>query len=450
MKKRFKYLIATSLLVLAVLALSACAGNWGTPYPSLDEQGYTVSVKFDANGGVFAGTSDVTVVDVFSPANAETNAKGEKEFSLLSPDDPLRKEGAFSISRNGYFLAGWYTERTLRTNESGAPVDEFGVPTSESNKEQGYTYSGLWNFDTDTLKLKIDGTETSETPVLTLYAAWIPYIDYEFYTESGDLIGTTELIDLDLPAWDENSGKMDLKRFPDRDGMTFDSAYLDTALTVPLTEKINGTDYVDYTTGTTSTEKIKIYTKWLEGDWFKIYNAKQFFNNSRLGGNYIICADLDFSDTVWSPTMATGKFTGTILGGGYKFSNITVVQGDASKTSGGLFGSIDEGATIENVTFENITYTIEAGSRMQGASFGVLAGSVSDSATLSGVAVTGTLYISENCYPQSDYKIGLLCGSGNTANIDLSGISCLPAEEGSEKIGIEVDENGTVTVTFNG
>lgn len=448
--KHLKHLITAALLLLAVLALTACAGNWGTPYPSLDEKGYTVSVRFDANGGVFAGTNDVTVVDVFRPDDAATNAAGEKEFPLLSPDDPLRKEGAFSISRNGYFLAGWYTERTLRTSDGGAPLDEYGVPTATSGRIQGYTYKNRWNFDTDVLSLKLDGTESSETPVLTLYAAWIPYVNYEFYTESGEALGAAQLIDLDVPAWDEGTGKLDLKRFPGRDGMTLDAVYLDSTLETPFTEKILGTSFVDYETGTTSCESVKLYTTWLNGDWFKIYTAKQFFQNSRLSGNYILCADLDFSDTVWAPALTTGKFTGSIVGNGHTISNVTVVQADASRTSGGLFGAIDEGASITDVTFDGISYTIGAGSRMQGASFGLLAGSISNSATLDGVSVSGTLLVSEECYPQSDYQIGLVAGSGAPESIPTSGITCRPAEEGTERISIEVEADGSVTVTFLG
>lgn len=442
-------LLLTAVCALCVLCtLTACTGRGGPPYQSLDEQGYTVSVRFDANGGVFAGTNDVTVVDVFNPENESVNANGETEFRLLSPDDPLRKERAFSISRTGYFLAGWYTERTLRTDENGAPADEYGVPTAESGRPQGYTYAGRWDFATDVAAKKIDGTESSETPILTLYAAWIPYFDYEFYTETGDPLGSLSLIDLETPAWDESTGKLNLKRFPDRDGMTLDGAFLDAACTLPMTDALRGTAYVDYETGTTKTESVSIYTKWLTGDWFRIYTPKQLLQNAKLGGHYVLCADLDFSDAVWPPLFATGKFTGSIIGNGHKISNVSVTQADASKTAGGLFGQIDASATLTDVCFENISYTVKAGSRMQGASFGLLAGSVADGATLEGITLTGILYISESCYPQSDYRIGLVTGIGSVNGIDDSGITCRPLEEGTERISVELGENGAVILTF--
>lgn len=450
MKLTIRSLLVLILALSAAVLLTACGGNWGTPYPSLDEEGFTVSVRYDANGGVFAGTNNVTVVDVFSPAGMTPNANGEFEFPLLTPDDPLRKEGAFSISRTSYFLAGWYAERTPRVNAEGTPLDEFGVPTAVSGRPQGYTYADRWDFENDTLKISAEREGSSETPVLTLYAAWIPYFEYEFLTDAGERIGSVSGIDLEAPAWSESTGKLDLKRFPDRDGMTLDAVYLDESGTVPMTEAIRGESFVDYETGTTSTESVKVYTRWIDGEWFKIHTAKQLFQNSRLGGNYILCADLDFSDTVWAPVFTTGRFTGTIVGNGHTIRNVTVVQGDASKTTGGLFGTIDASARISDVNFENVSYTVGAGSRMQGATFGLLAGTLSDGATLENVTVSGALLISEECYPSSDYRIGLLFGSGAVPAVSQENVTCRVAEEGSEKIAVAVAEDGTVTVTFVG
>lgn len=435
-----------------MLCLCACSDNWESPYDSLEQDGYNVSVRFDANGGVFAGTNDVYIVDVYSTENGVAGSDGTVGFYLLSPDDPIRSEGAFSVSKSGYFLAGWYTDRQPRVDENGNPLDEYGVPTSESGREQGYTYSGLWNFETDLLTVDADGEYSADTTVATLYAAWIPYFSYDFYAldaESGEtlFLESVSAIDMDIPQWNESTGKLDLKKFPERDNMTFDAAYLDAEQTLPLTEKIIGTaSFVDYSTGTTATESVEIYTTWLEGNWFMIYTAQQFYNNSRLDGNYLICADLDFADFVWSPTLVKGKFSGKIYGNGYTFSNLTVVQADNSQVYGGLFGTLESGCVIQDLTLENVSFTIEAGSRMQGGTFGLLAGSISSQAVLENVNVSGCLYISDSCYPQSDYTIGLLCGSGSTEGVSYS-IECKHAQDDSA-IDISVDENDVVSVIF--
>lgn len=453
MKNRIKKPILLLLLLTVSIGFAACSDNWEAPYASLDQQGSTISVRFDANGGLFAGTNDVCIVDAYNPAEGIANSDGTVSFPLLSPDNALRREGCFSVSKNGYFLAGWYTEKEARVDKNGDALDDYGVLCSESGRPQGWTYSNLWNFNTDLLTIDPESANTSGTPVLTLYAAWIPYIQYEFYAvnpDSGENIylDTVQAIDLEVPQWSMKTGKLDLNEFPARDGFTFDAAYLDNDMTTPLTDTIHGSDqYVNYETGTLNVESVPVYTTWLEGTWFKIYTAEQFFNNSRLDGNYLICNDIDFSNFVWSPTLVKGKFTGKIFGNGYTFANINVIQGDNAQVYGGLFGTLESGAVISELKLENISVTIEAGSRLQGATYGLLAGSISSDAILYDVTVNGTLYISEKCYPQSDYTIGLLCGSGNADGVTWY-IDCLLAEETSEKISITIEDDGSVTVTF--
>lgn len=452
MKMNLKNIITAVLLLTVSLCLCACSDNWGAPYASLQDDGYNISIRFDVNGGLFAGTKDVSVVDVYSLQNGVANADGTVGFYLLTPEDPARSEGAFAASKNGYFLAGWYSERTLRVSETGEPLDEFGVPTAESGRPQGYSYSGKWDFDSHMVSVDPNGSYSADAPVLTLYAAWIPYINYEFYSvdTSGKAtyLSTIQTVDLEVPEWNTKTGKLDLKKFPDPDGQTFDAAYLDANLNEPLTDTIHGQDlYVDYETGTISTEAVAIYTTWLEGDWFKIYTAEQFYSNARLDGNYLIMNDIDFADSVWSPTLVKGKFTGKIYGNGYTFSNITAVQADNSQIYGGLFGSLESGAVISDLKLENVTFTVEAGSRMQGAAFGLLTGSLSSGGALENLSITGTLLISENCYPQSDYTIGLLCGIGQADGVSYT-IDCKPAEDNTERISVSVNDDDSVTVTF--
>lgn len=454
MNRKLKKLLTAVLVLTLALTLTACTDNWEAPYASLQDSGYNIAVRFDVNGGLFAGTKEVSVVDVFSPENGKTNSDGTVSFYLLTPEDTARKEGAFAASKNGYFLAGWYSDRSLRVDENGQPLDDYGVLCSQSGRQQGYTYSGKWDFDSDSVTVDASASYSADQPVLTLYAAWIPYINYDFYAvdESGTAtyLSTTQTIDLEIPVWSEKTGKLDLKKFPDPDGKTFDAAYLDEGLTQPLTETIHGQDsYVDYETGTLSTDSVKIYTTWLDGTWFKIYTAQQFISNARPDGNYMICAEtIDFEGGVWPPALVKGKFTGRIYGNGCTFTGITAVQGDNSQIYGGLFGSIESSAVISDITFENVTFTIEAGSRMQGASFGLLCGSAASGAVFENVNVTGKLLISPNCYPQSDYTIGLLSGSGSCEGVSYD-ISCSVAEDNTDAISVTVHDDGSVSVVFN-
>ncbi|MBQ3183208.1 MAG: hypothetical protein IJB57_06025, partial [Clostridia bacterium] len=123
--KTFRFCILAVVAILTCLVISGCADN-RTPYEINNSDGYTVSVKFDANGGIFTTNTSV-IVDSFNPADVS-------EIALLSPDDSKRGNDAFSAINNGYFLAGWYTERTERS-------------------DGGYTYAGKWDFESDRIEV---------------------------------------------------------------------------------------------------------------------------------------------------------------------------------------------------------------------------------------------------------------------------------------------------------
>ena len=446
-KIKLTALFAAALCLL--LVLSGCS-QWELPYEGLNSEGYTVSVRFDPCGGAFANTENVQVVDVFRLADAKKDASGNYQLKLITPDDSRRGDRAFSISKNGCFFAGWYRECSPRTDASGNPLDAYGRPTSESGLEQGYTYSGLWNFESDTLSVP-EGNYSSEEPLMTLYAAWIPYFNFEFYVQneqgSFDLYESKQLIELDIPAWDLSTGKLNMNSFPEIDGKTFEGAFLDDAMTKPITEKLTGD--IDYEHGISATEKICVYTKFAEGDWYRISTAEQFVKNSKLGGCYYIEADLDFTGLNWSAALAGGAFTGKIEGNGHKFSNITFIQADNSKTNGGLFGSLASGASLRGVSFENIKYTLGAGSRMQAPHFGLLCGQLSADAALDSVSVSGSEFIiSGDIYPQ-EYTLGALVGNGDNRGVSLSGITVKLAEGAETKISIASDPaSGEITLTF--
>ncbi len=446
-KIKLTALLAAALCLL--LVLSGCS-QWELPYEGLDSEGYTVSVRFDPCGGAFANTENVQVVDVFRLADAKKDASGNYQLSLITPDDSRRGDRAFSVSKNGCFFAGWYRECSPRTDASGNPLDAYGRPTSESGLEQGYTYSGLWNFESDTLSVP-EGNYSSEDPIMTLYAAWIPYFNFEFYVQNDhggfDLYESKQLIELNIPAWDTSTGKLNMNSFPEIDGKTFEGAYLDAAMTKPITEKLTGD--IDYDHGVSATEKICVYTKFAEGEWYRISSAEQFVRNSKLGGCYYIEKDLDFTGLNWSAALAGGAFTGKIEGNGHKFSNITFIQADNSKTNGGLFGSLSSGASISGVSFENIKYTLGAGSRMQAPHFGLLCGQLSADATLDSVNVTNSEFIiSGDIYPQ-EYTLGALVGNGDNRGISPSGIAVKLADGADAKISIVTDPaSGEITLTF--
>ena len=94
-----------------------------------------------------------------------------------------------------HFFVGWYQERTLVRNEKGEVVDKDGIVLEETkdgkfvypseNKEDvvpatpAYEYSGYWDFKEDKVTYKLG----EKTLKMTLYAGWVPYYEFDYYTK---------------------------------------------------------------------------------------------------------------------------------------------------------------------------------------------------------------------------------------------------------------------------
>ena len=449
MKKIIKRIIVAALAVATVGALSSCS-QWDTPFDELDESGKNVSIKFDVGEGMFAGaTTDVYVIDVFDPTQFKTNSSGEREIPLVAPDSTLRGDSAFEVSRTGYFLAGWYTERALRTDESGNALDDFGNLTSVSGLPQGYVFSGKWDFEKDTFKVDPNKEYSSENYAMTLYAAWIPYYNFEFYSaDSNEPYATVSTKELKVPQWKD--GTLSMKNFPKMENKTLNGVYLDASYTVLAGESISGT--VDYEHGISLTPTVKVYTTWREGNWFRIESVQQFLSCARADGSYELLADLDFSGRTWPKAFSNNQYSGTIIGNGHKISNVTVEQTDPKLIYSGLFASMADGVRMENVSFENITFNLRQGSVMAGAAFGLFSGSIASGATFDVVSVSGTFAVYPDVNVLNDLcSYALVVGTGSVPEgIDAQNVTYSVNDYGLVKNELVVTldtETGELTIT---
>lgn len=434
-----KALLAACLLLVTMLFLNGCAPN-KTPYELNDLDNFTVSIKYDANGGLFTDNTTV-ITDSYNIADLAPNDQGQVQIALLPPDDPGRGTDAFAPRNNGYFLAGWYSNRLETTDEAGNIT---------------YSYEDKWDFENDLLSLDPNGNYTASKPELTLYAAWVPLFEIELYAlDSGEKVSTmtfdpTVTEEVLIPAWDETTGTVKMNGFPEREGYTFNGLFYDELGSQAVsTASVSHPGTVDTSTGTAADISMKLYVDYLEGDWYQIYNAEQFADNASLKGNYILQADLDFSDEIWPTNLMYGNFTGTIEGNGHTIKNIDLRQTNNSKVNAGLFGNLTEDAKLNNVIFDHASFTIEAGTRVKGTSFGLLAGTISDGAVLTDVRVANSvLKIDSGCYfGADDYSIGLICGMGSDTKLDPSGITCTAVGDAPETVNITVNGN-TVTVAI--
>lgn len=430
MIRKMKVLLVALLIAVSLLA-AGCAQEI-SPYEKNDGENYTVSIKFDANGGFFTTNTSV-IVDSYNIGDMPASG-GKVQIPLLSPDNSLRGNDAFTAINNGYFLAGWYTDR--------------------QETPDGYVYSGRWDFETDRVEVDVNGTYTSSEPVMTLYAAWAPLFAVEFYDfATGEYLDSftfnpEETMQILSPVWSEETGTLEMYKFPKRTGFTYAGAYYDPEGTQSVGEEVVHPGTVDVASGTAQDPVLRLYVDWMEGEWYHIYNVEQFLDNASVMGSYVIHADLDFTDAIWPSSLMYGNFSGTIQGNGHTFRNINLEQTNNSKVNAGLFGYLTETAQIQDLNLENVTFTIKAGTRVTGACFGLLAGNISADAAVSGVTITAsTLQVDSGCYfGVDDYSIGLVCGMGS---VDVSDAGIAAAAVGADPDSLIITVvDGVVTVEF--
>ena len=214
MTKLIKIALVTLLLLSTVFFATACSKGT-TPYDDNNAAGYTVSIRYDANGGFFA-TSTSVIMDSYNISGMTAGSNGMVSLGLLAPEDSRRgSSDTFAATKNGYFLAGWYTERT---------------ETVDSEGNTFYTYGNKWDFDTDVLEVDPSKTYSASEPVLTLYAAWVPMFEINFISMGTDeVLGTYSFNPLtasaiQVPHWDTETGAMKMYRFPEKKGYTFNGA----------------------------------------------------------------------------------------------------------------------------------------------------------------------------------------------------------------------------------
>ncbi len=302
---------------------------------------------------------------------------------------------------------------------------------SENGKPQNIVYSGRWNFDTDIAHAS-DFTEGKDAKGrtehrLVLHAAWSPEFTYSFryQDEKGEwqeyktaILPSSTLEQegehgVPYPAWSPTTGRIDMGGVPARDGYTFLNAYADPDMQTPFQTSIPHEGEVDYERGVTVNRVTPVYTTWREGNWFKVYTAKQFSDNYAANASFELMDNLDFSGTAW--TRIATDYAGTIEGNNRTISNITGTQNSNSVSqAGGIFGSLTEKAVLRNVTFENITFSLQNGTSITSTSYGLFAGRIESGATLENVHITsGTIRIGRindtNNY--TNYTIGLLSGN---------------------------------------
>ncbi len=436
MKTKIISLIMAVFTISAILSLASCEKE--TAFDKLDSKGYTISVKFEANGGDIKGSKS-NLLNAFNPKDFEVNEDGKIEIQLLAPDDERRGESnKLTFSKPGESFVGWYKER---------------IPVNGVDGKDGYTYSGLWNFETDRLVLDPNGDYTSAENQLTLYAAWVPKFTFNVYTKDEDgksvLLETVDAFKLDLPVWEDGEPRIDMGDIGTRKGYTFDKAYFDEDCTDPIdVETLRGK--INMENGTLENKVINLYTTWLSGTHIYIYTEQHM----RLVTSDAVCHlmnDLDFENSTW--TLNSLKFGGIFYGNGHKISNVTL-ETTFANTSNGMFADITSSAKFKDVSFENISHTVNVGRVKADNSFGLFAGKVASDAVFDNVSISGELLFGTDCnnlanYENISYGIGVFASNGTPIGIDVSNINVDIVDKENSDFTISESTNGEITLVFN-
>lgn len=528
MNKKIKLLIISCILVLLSLFVVSCSSN-DDVYEQYNESGYTVSVKFDANGAYFGSAGNLYLLDTYNFDSLKTSEDGnKKELFLIDPNSLFRKkEDRYNMGSStvkGYFFAGWYKDRT--------PIlDENGQQKKDDLNNPMYSYSGYCDLSLP-MAYEIDANPeqpyTADNPVLTLYAAWVRTPTVEIYElidgketcvavyeiknanldnvntiempsvtiedgihklvfgtlddakafEAGDANNTgdtstdtstdtntdtstdtdtsTSTDDADLTDDAAQSGETGKKyKWSERRVVTtekgdtfttfFEGFYSNSTRTEKLTGKYTHPYEYDAETATIKNPVIKFYVDYevREGEWYRVYSAKEFINEEEkdkypLGQEielksckYELMADIVFDENnEWPRELTTATFKGQIIGNNHKIVNPSYAFTANKNKFAGLFRTIAKDAVIKDVTFENATVTIKNATKDPGARYALLASKIEEGFAFDNVSFVNSkiqIYASlkNSLGNNQEYEFGLLCAEGyhEKIGVNLDGIS---------------------------
>ena len=366
MKKKSLILI----LVLAVAATCLCFGCSSkiTRESVAEEHKNDIMVSFDIGAGASWNGKEQNEVYFYYPKKAGGTYLADPS---KSPFDV-----SLSLSKPNHFLEGWYKDPD---------------------------YNDKWDFNSD-----------KATGNITLYAHWLERfrykfrykdedsgdlkeIDYVLYVDEGDTFNPTEAFNNLLPS--------SIRRA----GYTLTGVYSDEACKTPWKSDHKHEGYVENGEQIGGAEYV--YTTWIEGEynWMSKTNDAAYVSSNN---NMFVLNDIDFEGNGEAWGNHTATFNKIFDGNNHVIKNITLkfpYDLFGYKGNCGLFGNIGKDAVIKNVTFENIIIEVDDDTLSDVSRYiGLLAGTIESGATFENVKITGKIII-KSMNP-SMYTLGLVAG----------------------------------------
>ena len=316
MFRRFAIGIA---FIISVAALAVLAGCGDVDY---DEKfSDRAKVIFELEGGRYLNSTT-------SVSHYYTLVDGKSKITALEdmPEGEVTRDG-------GFILEGWYRTKTA---------------LEDGNAE----YSDKWNFATDTVTK--DG--------VTLYAKWESPIEFTFDFVYVDENGKEVIVSSrKVPGAGSYFGdvyKNDVLTYANGyANHTAIAVYYDAEHTKPFDDSVPHP-------GGEESYGVKLYVEYIEGT-YSVVKTKEQLKDARSSNIYLL-DDIDMEGDALSFDNFNGK---TFEGKGHTVSNFTLsykstrtdlvdLDDDGNKSLCiAIFGNV-EGATVRDVTFENVTVTV--------------------------------------------------------------------------------------------
>ena len=376
MKRTFKNILMILLIVLASLLVFGGCTLKPTLDDVLDEYELVAQVTYYANGGAF------------EKGGAEKNyylAEGQKAPPIGSDDLTVTSGVAPQVTRVGYDLVGWYF---VELDENKAPVfeDETSQIYKLTNEKVDFSQA-MENGTRWVIAAKWEKKYCVHVVMVCEEGRTVEVDEFkgDFTSEqtsfqNGDRIGELYSDDNDKVSLSTSVNLFTVKD----EAFTFLRYYEDAACTLPAKSSVTLED-----------SDMTVYAKFATGKWTRISNRREFAkifpqNGESEAVNYWIMDDIDCKGMKVDSYLK--NFSGKIEGDNHTISNFGVsVNIDTMKVA--LFGNIKAGASITNVTFENVTMAYTSKTEMKPEVYGVFT-SIDENATISNVVLTGSLSFS--------------------------------------------------------
>lgn len=352
--KKTTILLLLLVMVACAVTLCACKGN-PLSRDDLINQGYSVVVTYDFNGGV--NNNGVKKLTVYVRPNSRIPEPNGTDTSFGS-----------APTQAGKSLRGFYEGAKQEDGSIKYASTPWNFATDRVQKDT--TLYALW-WDNYTVAVHCDNVAGQDT---------VREITIKRNAQTGEaetvLAGYLSATQLGM------SGRTIISYFTDADRKP------EHEITFPA-----NLNFRDEEGG----RVIDIYVESIEGVWSVIRTADEFAANmsaSATNRNFYIKNDINMEGrAVQFPASYMGKFEGN----GHTISNVTVSRAITSGTMVtaylGMFGEIKSGAQIKNVTFSGVTLTLDTsgGRNISEIYLGMLAGKIFNGATLTDVTVSGTV-----------------------------------------------------------